>query len=105
MIRFRNMILCEHADRKELEDDFAAVLSCSKTIGDRIRSQSVTQHSILKKLDVIDKTRSVREQQSYVQVHKLVEQGLCVDEIGEICNLPRGEVNLLTRFAAHRSAA
>jgi hypothetical protein len=105
LIRVRTMIRCERVDRKELESDFAAVLSCSQTIGERIRSQGAKQHSILKKLDIIDQSRSTGEQQPYVQVHKLVEQGLGLEEIGEICNLARGEVELLSRFAAHRTAA
>lgn len=105
LIRLRKMIRCERAERQALENDVQALLACSKNIGERVLSQDAKQHKMLKKLDVIDLYRDPNQGTSYDQVRKMVEQGIGLDEIAEICDLGRGEVELLSHIASHRTAA
>jgi len=105
MRRLRALIRCERADRESLSNDVAALLSCSQTIGARVRSQNRTQSDLIKKIDVLDHNQAPVVQPTYERVHKLVTQGLNVAEIADICDLARGEVELLSHMAEHRSAA
>jgi len=105
LLRVRMMIRCERTDRQVLDNDVAALLACSRTIGERVRSQDARQHSMLQKIDVIDVNHDSNENTPYDQVHRLVEQGMEVEDIAKICNLRRGEVDLLSHIAVHRSAA
>ena len=105
LIRLRRLIRCEHEDRQSLDKDVAALLACSRNIGERVRSQDARQNTMLKKLDIIDLHSDSSGRQSYEQVRRMVEQGMGIDEIAEICDLRRGEVDLLNHIASHRSAA
>ena len=77
----------------------------SRNMGERVLSQNARQNSMLKKLDVIDLNRDSSDTSPFINVRKLMEQGIDVDEIADICDLPRGEVELLSHFASYRSAA
>ncbi len=103
--RVRRLIRAERADRQALAQDVAALLSCSQNIGERVRSHDETQHNLLKKIDVLDLNRTPAVQPAFERVHKLVAQGLGIDEIADICDLGRGEVELLSHMAQRRSAA
>lgn len=103
--RVRRLIRAERADRQALAQDVSALLSCSQNIGERVRSHDETQHSLLKKIDVLDLNRTPAVQPAFERVHKLVAQGLGIDEIADICDLGRGEVELLSHMAQRRSAA
>lgn len=103
--RVRRLIRAERADRQALAQDVSALLSCSQNIGERVRSHDETQHSLLKKIDVLDLNRTPAVQPAFERVHKLVAQGLGIEEIADICDLGRGEVELLSHMAQRRSAA
>lgn len=103
--RVRCLIRAERADREALAHDVAALLSCSQNIGEMVKSHDETQHSLLKKIDVLDLNRTPAVQPAFERVHKLVAQGLGIDEIADICDLGRGEVELLSHMAERRSAA
>ncbi len=103
--RLRRLIRAERADRETLANDVAALLSCSQNIGEMVKSQDEKQHSLLKKIDVLDLNRTPAVQPAFERVHKLVAQGLGIDEIADICDLGRGEVELLSHMAQRRSAA
>ncbi|MGR9091941.1 MAG: DUF2802 domain-containing protein [Gammaproteobacteria bacterium] len=103
--RVRSLIRCERADREALAHDVAALLNCSQNIGVMVKSHDETQHNLLKKLDVLDLNRTPAVQPAFERVHKLVAQGLGIDEIADICDLGRGEVELLSHMAERRSAA
>lgn len=105
LMRLCKMIRCERSDRLALENDVQGLLACSKNIGERVLSQDAQQNKMLKKLDVIDLYRDPSEGASYDQVHRMIEQGIGVDEIAEICDLRQGEVELLSHIASHRTAA
>lgn len=105
LLRLRRMVRCERDDRQSLENDVAALLACSRNIGERVMNQDARQSGMLKKLDVIDLHREADDGSSYTQVQKMIEQGIGIDEVAEICNLRRGEVELLSHIASHRSAA
>jgi hypothetical protein len=105
IVRLRDMLRSEHADRQALEQDFMGLLSCSRNIGKRVQSHDMTQVRVLKKLDVITHADLEDDGNSFAHVHKLVEKGLGIDEIGAIYDLGRGEMDLLNHIALHRSAA
>ncbi len=104
-LRLRGLIRCERADREALENEVAALLACSKNIGERVTSQVAKQNSMLKKLDVIDLYRDSSESSSYDKVRKMMEQGFDLEEIANICDLRRGEMELLSQFTSQRTAA
>lgn len=103
--RLRRLIRAERADREMLANDVTALLNCSRNIGEMVKSQDETQHSLLKKIDVLDLNHTPAVQPAFERVHKLVAQGLAIDEIADICDLGRGEVELLSHMAERRSAA
>ncbi len=105
IVRLRDMLRSEHADRQALEQDFMGLLSCSRNIGKRVQSHDRAQITMLKKLDTIAHADLEDDTYSFAHVHKLVEKGLGIDEIGEICDLRRGEMDLLNHIALHRTAA
>jgi Protein of unknown function (DUF2802) len=103
--RLRRLIRCEHDDRLVLQNDVVALLACSRNIGERLVTQDARQHNLLKKVDIIDLHRETNDGSSYYQVRRMVEQGMGIDEITKICDLGRGEAELLSHVASHRSAA
>lgn len=105
LVRLRTMVRCERADRRSLENDVVGLLACSKNIGKRVLDQDARQSRLLKKLDVIDLSNETEIAPSYKQVRKLIEQGLSIDEVADICDLRRGEVELLAHVASYRTAA
>ncbi|MFT4562077.1 MAG: energy-converting hydrogenase Eha subunit C [Gammaproteobacteria bacterium] len=105
LLRLRILIRCERADRQSLENDIAALLACSKTIGERVRSQDLRQNRMSEKLKVLDSHGKPEDVQLYDQVHRMIGQGMPVEQIANICNLRRGEVELLNHVAVHRTAA
>ncbi|MFT4583467.1 MAG: hypothetical protein ACI915_000928 [Gammaproteobacteria bacterium] len=105
LLRLRTMIRCERADRQSLENDIGALLACSKTIGERVRSQGLRQNRLSEQLEVLDSHGGPEDVQLYDQVHRMIDQGMPVEQIANICNLRRGEVELLNHVAVHRAAA
>ena len=105
LLRLRTMIRCERADRQSLENDIGALLACSKTIGERVRSQGLRQNRLAEQLEVLDSHGGPEDVQLYDQVHRMIDQGMPVEQIANICNLRRGEVELLNHVAVHRAAA
>jgi hypothetical protein len=105
MLRVRAMLRRERADRQALCADFAAVLECSRNLGARVRSHDLLQQQLSKKLEGIDRSREPDATPVYERVYKLVAQGLSIDEIADICDLGRGEVELLSHIAERRAAA
>lgn len=103
--RLRRLIRAERADREVLANDVAALLSCSQNIGEMVKSHDEKQHTLLKKIDVLDLNHAPAVQPAFERVHKLVAQGLGIDEIADICDLGRGEVELLSHMARRRAAA
>ena len=103
--RLRRLIRAERDDRASLADDVAALLACSRNIGEKVRAQDRQQYTIARKLDVIDLYRETSGGGTYDQVRKMLQQGMSIDEIAEICDLQRGELELLSHIASHRSAA
>ncbi len=100
--RQRQQIERERDARKTLENDVTALLACSRNIGERLVTQDARQNKMLKNLDAY---RDPNEASSYGQVRKMLAQGMEIDEIARICDLRRGEVDLLSHIANHRAAA
>jgi len=105
MSRLRAAIHRERAARETLAYDLSAMLECSRNIGARVRSQDVAQHRLAKKIEGIGLNRETDAAPLYERVHKLVAQGLSVEEIADICDLGRGEIELLSHIAERRAAA
>jgi hypothetical protein len=104
-LRLRALIRRECAARETLANDLSAILECSRNIGARVRSQDVAQHRLAKKIEGIGLTSEAAVAPIYERVHKLVAQGLSIEEIADICDLGRGEVELLSHIAERRAAA
>ena len=103
--RLHRLFRSERDARGVLESDVAALLACSKNIGERLVSQGACQDNLRNKLDVIDLNRDSNSASSYGQVRKMIDQGMNLDEITQICDLSRGEVELLNHVASMRTAA
>lgn len=96
--------LADHAHRIEvLERDLGALLSCSRRVGDRLGQGERTQRQLQKQLDKLhfdDDDRVAAE-----HAMKLLDTGLPLEEVTRLCDLTRGEVEILQNLARHRRAA
>lgn len=104
----KEMLAAELANKKQTEEDFRALLNCSRNIGKKIRQAPPNDRSSSPTADsLISSTRTVRtplnlhepiEINAGDKVHELVSHGLSVDEVASVCGLTRGEVDFLSRF-------
>ncbi|MGR8918598.1 MAG: DUF2802 domain-containing protein [Gammaproteobacteria bacterium] len=96
------------ADRSEriarLEADLAALLSCSRRIGDRIVDVERSDRTLQKQ---IDRLACERDEGSVAVEHaaKLLAAGRDLAEITELCDLTAGEVEVLQNLSRFRPAA
>lgn len=106
VLRLRQRLNRERIAREALASDLGAVLACSRNIGAKVQMHEKQQAQMSKKLSGIDNVSAENAMSPvYERVYKLVEQGINLDEIAEICDLGRSEVELLTHIAECRAAA
>ncbi|MEM7469120.1 MAG: hypothetical protein AAF387_19865 [Pseudomonadota bacterium] len=89
----------ESKTRKQIEEDFRALLRCSKNMGQRLRDYSPEEERLV--TTPLNFSFDPQELETGDKVHELVERGLSVDEVASICGLTRGEVDFLSRFFDH----
>lgn len=87
-----------------VEGDLGAILSCSRTIGQRIGDAERTDRTLQKQ---IDKLRFHGEDNQVVVEHamKLLASGQDLADVTRICGLSAGEVEILQNLSRFRPAA
>lgn len=93
----------ERKAREALTAEIAAVLACSRELGERLRQQGQKQKTAMEKLNAL--AQQVEGQQAVTQAERLLSRGVAVDQITEICALSRGEAALLERWKQRSNAA
>ncbi len=97
------MLREERKAREALTGEIAAVLACSRELGERLRQQGHKQKTAMEKLNAL--AQQVEGQQAVTQAERLLSRGVAVDQITEICALSRGEAALLERWKQRSNAA
>lgn len=103
IVQLRGEIADQHKHLLGLERDLAALLSCSRRIGDRIGDGERSWRTLQKQLDRLQ--HSGDDQLAVEHAMKLLNNGLAMKEITEICDLTAGEVEILQNLSRHRQAA
>ena len=86
-----------------LERDLAALLSCSRRIGERVGHNERSQRTMQKQIDHL---HAHDDNQVAVQhAMKLLTSGLDLKNVTSICDLTEGEVEILQNLARHQQAA
>ena len=93
----------ERKAREALTGEIAAVLACSRELGERLRQQGQKQKTAMEKLNSL--AQQVEGQQAVTHAERLLSKGLAVDQITEMCALSRGEAALLERWKQRSNAA
>lgn len=96
-------IAAERAQRIALEQQFQALLTCSRELGDRIREQSKRERTLLARLQHTEPRADTEA--AIAQAGKLMARGMPLDEISDLCDLTQGEIALLARLKRHPEAA
>ena len=86
----------ESATRKQIEEDFRALLRCSRNMGKRLSDNLTPQETSAP--TPLNFSFDPNELHAGDKVYELVERGLSVNEVASICGLTRGEVDFLSRF-------
>lgn len=104
----KETLSAELATKKQMQEDFKALLSCSRNIGKKInRTIPYSDPMSTRSEPMISPTPTIRtplnlnepvEINAGDKVHELVSHGLSVDEVASVCGLTRGEVDFLSRF-------
>ena len=96
LLGLRHTLAQESACRKQIEEDFRALLRCSQNMGKRLRDTKPREEPTIARS--LNFNFDPAEAHVGDKVHELVERGLSVDEVASICGLTRGEVDFLSRF-------
>ena len=96
LLSMRGTLDKELASRKQIEQDFRALLNCSKNMGRKLREPSPIKE--IERKPVLDYRIETSEITAGDKVHELVERGLSVEEVASVCGLTLGEVDFLSRF-------
>lgn len=99
----REELAQQHKHLLGLERDLGALLSCSRRIGDRIGDGERSWRTLQKQIDRLQVSDD--NQLSVEHAMKLLNSGLPLREITEICDLTAGEVEILQNLSRHRQAA
>lgn len=93
----------EQESRAQLERQVDALLACSREIGEQVREQTRRQRSIVEQLNQLDHHSG--DDAAIGQAGKLLEKGVSLNEISDLCDLSQGELELLARLSPTRQAA
>ncbi|NNL99236.1 MAG: DUF2802 domain-containing protein [Gammaproteobacteria bacterium] len=87
----------------ELEQEFNALLTCSKGLGDRVHRQRQELAGLSRRQDEIE---LIDEQGAAVaQALKLIDAGVPVEQITRVCELSAAEVQLVGNIARYKKKA
>ncbi len=101
--RLRDELNQLHKHLLGLERDLGALVSCSRHIGDRIGDGERSRRTLQKQLDRLQ--FSDDNQLAVEHAMKLLNSGLPLKEITDICDLTAGEIDILQNLSRHRQAA
>lgn len=80
----------------ELKQEMAALLSCERGMGERIKQQQQQVRCVIDRQDKQEISNSTNS--SYKQAMVLLQKGVSTDDLIEACELSRGELDLLSRM-------
>ena len=101
--RFKRVVGAQAERMATLERDLAALLSCSRGMAERLATSEDQQRRLQTQLD---KLHSADDQQLAVQhAMKLLNSGVDLKNVTDLCELSEGEVEILQNLARHRQAA
>ena len=86
-----------------LDNDLAALLKCSRRIGDRLSATERAQRTMQKQIDNVQ----LGDESGLAIRHatKLLANGSDLKEVTNICELTQGEVEILQNLSRHSKAA
>jgi len=90
---------------ESLERNFAAVLSCSRHLGDRLVGSECARDALQKQIDKLRHHQDTDEHLPVQHAMKLLDTGVALDEVVRICELSEGEAEILQSLARFRAAA
>ena len=103
-VRGLQSLLAELDERNEsLDNDLAALLKCSRRIGDRLSTSERAQRTMQKQIDNVQ----LGDESGLAIQHatKLLDNGCDLKEVTNICELTQGEVEILQNLSRHTKAA
>lgn len=103
LMRLRQALVRESAERTALAQEMQGLLECSRTLGVRVREQNARHLALSAQLQTI--ARHAGPAAAYGDAQRLLNEGLEVDKVASICELSQGEAALLSRWRARRAAA
>lgn len=103
LARLRQALAAQTDKLAILEGSLAALLGCSRRVGDRLGDGERVQRALQQQ---IDKLQFNDDKQLAVQhAMKLLNNGLDVREVTQICDLTEGEAEILQNLKRHQEAA
>lgn len=103
MQRLRYELAQETAARVKTEEDFQALLVCSRELGERLREQFTRQQTLTDQVQQLN--RGLAHSNGAVDAQRLLNQGLALDQVTSLCELSRGEAALLERWTKQLKVA
>jgi Protein of unknown function (DUF2802) len=86
-----------------LERDLVALLSCSRGIAERLTKSETQQRRVQSELDKLHSADD--NQMAVTHAMKLLNSGVDLQNVSDLCELSEGEVEILQNLARHRQAA
>ena len=86
-----------------LERDLAALLSCSRGMAERVTRSEAQQRRVQSELDKLHGADD--NQLAVTHAMKLLNSGVDLKNVTDLCELSEGEVEILQNLARHRQAA
>ena len=101
--RLQEKLQHEHKHRVRLECEVAALLSCSRTLGNKVKENLKQQRALIRQIDNIELNEGGSDAVEHAA--ELLDKGIAMEEVAKICELSQGEVDLLSKFSGLRHAA
>lgn len=93
----------EHASRIQIEENLQALLTCSRALGDRFQQQHELQHSLTTQIRNL--SRHATDPGALSDAHRLLSEGLQVEQVAALCELSQGEAALLAKWRQRQRVA
>lgn len=101
--RLQGTVTAQTESLAALERDLAALLSCSRGVAERVTKSEAQQRRLQTELDKLH--RADDNQLAITHAMKLLNSGVDLKNVTELCELSEGEVEILQNLARHRQAA
>lgn len=96
-------VLVQTEQLQATQSELAALIACSRRIGERLNESERLQRTLQKQLDRLQ--ASGDDQAAVQQAMKFLRNGLALEEVTRLCELSQGEVEILQRLVSHQDAA